>query len=106
MKLRLRRRSAKEDIGRLIRRRLCALSVIDHRPHHVTPHRSKGDVGLVDLRREARAVAGDGEADDVSVNALSAFLFAELLELARHRAVVMANGAQAISLERIAEGRE
>src|SRR5437868_10679111 len=103
MKLGLRLSSAEEDVGGLVGRALRTLAIIDDRPDHIAPNGAKGHVGLVYLRREPRAVAGNGEADHVRMDPLPAFLFARLLELPCHPAIVVADRAHAISLERVPE---
>src|SRR5438105_15741604 len=90
MKLGLRLGSGEEDVGGLVGRALRTLAIIDDRPDHVAPNWAKGHVGLVDLRRESRAVAGDGEADHVRMDPLSAFLFARFLELPSPPAILVA----------------
>ena len=65
MELRLRRRPAEEDIGRLIGCCLRAFTVVDHRPNHVAHYRANGRIGLIDLRSQTGIVARNGEADDV-----------------------------------------
>ena len=106
MRVRLRLCAAEVDVRRLVRRSLRSLAVVPHRPDDVAPHRSERDVRLVDARREPRAVPGDREAVDAGVDPLPAFLLAELLELAGHRAIALANGAQSLALECIVKERE
>src|SRR5690349_19751785 len=53
---------AEEDVRRLIGV-IPAVAVVDDGPDHVTADRTEGDVAPLEPSREARGVAGDGDAD-------------------------------------------